>query len=86
MTQYSFHKCYECPQVYEMFSCFLEESKNLKLLKFYEITKDFNLLTNQTFKERRAKRIIEQFLQYDSNEQINIPVEALERCQDTKKQ
>ena len=78
MTQYSFHKCYENPEVYEMFSSFLEESKNLELLKFYEMTKNFNLLMNQTFKERQAKRIIELFLKNDSVDQVNIPVEALE--------
>jgi NADH dehydrogenase FAD-containing subunit len=75
---YSFQKCFENTEFYESFSSFLKTSLNLELLRFYELVKDFNLLMNQTYKEKRAEAIVETFLKSNSPEQINISITALE--------
>jgi NADH dehydrogenase FAD-containing subunit len=79
---YSFQKCFDYAEFYEIFSNYLESSKNLELLRFYELAKDFHLLMNQTYKEQRAKAIVETFLNEGSPEQINISSSALKETQE----
>eukprot|EP01080_Neovahlkampfia_damariscottae_P012354 gene12354-6022_t len=66
---YSFQKCFDNADIYQMFSAYLEESKNLELLRFYELT--------------RAKSLVENFLKKDALEEINIDsaasIETLKR-------
>jgi apoptosis-inducing factor 2 len=77
-NNYSYRKCYENAEFYELFSAFLKSSLNLELLHFYELVNDFNLLMNESYKEKRAEAIVDTFLKSDSPEQINISVGALE--------
>jgi NADH dehydrogenase FAD-containing subunit len=77
MELLSFKKCFENTETYELFSKFLAKSHNLELLHFFELVQDFNLLMNQTFKEKRAITIYQNFLVKDSPEEINISGDAL---------
>jgi hypothetical protein len=77
MSKFSFPKCFENPQIYELFSSFLETSYNSELLNFIEQVSDYNLLMSNTYKKQRAKQIIENFIILDSNEEVNISGEKI---------